>query len=182
MEKEKKEVSAKSNILEWVQSIVVSIVVVILIVTFIGRPMGVSGESMAPTFHNKDKVITTNLHGDLKYGDVVVIKRKDDTPLIKRVIAVENEKIDIDFETGEVSVNDVVLDEPYINEVTKNNYGTTFPALVPKGCVFVMGDNRNHSDDSRNPKIGMVNTKNVFGKVIFRIFPFDKIGPIKLEK
>lgn len=182
MEKEKKEVSAKSNIFEWVQSIVVSVIVVTLIVTFIGRPMGVSGDSMLPTFHAKDKIITTNIHGDLKYGDVVVIKRKNDVPLIKRVIAVENEKIDINFETGEVSVNDVVLDEPYINEVTKTNYGTTFPTLVPKGCVFVMGDNRNHSDDSRNPEVGMINTKNVFGKVIFRIFPLDRIGPIKLEK
>lgn len=175
----KKKNNAKKEILQWVQSLIVSVIVVALIVTFVGRPLNVEGISMLPTFSENDKIITTNLHGDLKRGDVVVIKRERDVPLIKRIIAVENDIIDINFETGEVSINGEILDEPYINEPTNTNRGMQFPATVPEGHVFVMGDNRNHSDDSRNSKIGMINTRNIFGKVIFRIFPFDKFGTIK---
>ncbi|WMJ23944.1 signal peptidase I [Paludicola sp. MB14-C6] len=177
--KDGEKTSVKQEVFQWVQSLVVSVVIVALIITFVGRVMDVKGESMLPTFHDGDRVITTNLYKDLKRGDVVVIKRKGDTPLIKRVIAVENEKIDINFKTGEVSVNGVILKEDYINEVTHSDLGTQLPATVPKGHVFVMGDNRNHSLDSRDPSVGMVDERNVFGKVIFRIYPFNKMGKVK---
>lgn len=173
--------NTKKEILSWVQSLVVSVIIVALIVTFIGRIVKVQGESMEPNFHGGDQVITTNIHGDLKYGDVVVIKRKDDKPIIKRIIATGGQTIDIDYETGDVKVDGEILDEPYINELTHNNLGAELPATVPKNHFFVMGDNRNHSGDSRSPSIGMIDERQIFGKVIFRIYPFDNFGTINKE-
>lgn len=174
-----KKTSVKQEVFQWVQSIVVSVIIVALIITFVGRVMDVKGESMLPTFNEGDRVITTNLHKAFKQGDIVVIKRKGDTSLIKRVIAAENDTIDINYQTGEVSVNNAILKEPYINELTFNDLGMKLPATVPKGHVFVMGDNRNHSLDSRDPSVGMVDERNVFGKVIFRIYPLKKMGKVK---
>lgn len=177
-EKEEK-YSVKSEILQWIKSLILSVIIIALIFTFVGRILSVKGSSMVPTFHEGDRIITTNLHGDLKYGDIVVIKRKNDTPLIKRIIAVGGDTVDIDFAAGEVKVNGNVLAEPYIYEPTYENHGVEFPTTVPDGHYFVMGDNRNYSDDSRNPKIGMISEKNIFGKVIFRLFPFNKMGTVK---
>lgn len=171
--------SLKREIISWAKTLLVSIVIVGLIITFVGRMMKVEGTSMEPTLHNSDRIITTNIHGDFKHGDIVVIKRKNDTSIVKRVIAVEGDTIDIDFETGSVFLNGMILDEPYINEATLRNVDFSGPATVPTDHVFVMGDNRNHSDDSRNSKIGMVDEKNIFGQVIFRVFPFDKFGKIE---
>lgn len=181
-EQNTKKVDVKKEIFQWIQSLIISVIIVALIFTFVGRVNTVRGSSMEPNFHEGDRIITTNLHGKLKYGDVVVIKRKDDTPLIKRIIGVEGDTIEVDPIKGEVKVNGKLLQEDYINEITYTNYGTTYPAVVPEGHYFVMGDNRNHSDDSRNPKIGMIDEKNIFGKVVFRLFPFNKIGAIKFKK
>lgn len=170
----------KGEIFQWIQSLVISVVLVALIVTFVGRVMTVKGESMIPTLHNNDKVLTTNIHKSLKHGDVVVIKRKNDDPLIKRVIAIEFQTVDINFQTGEVFVDGVLQDEPYIYETTKSEEGVKFPVSVPEGHVFVMGDNRNNSLDSRDPSVGMIDERNVFGKVLLRVFPFEDFG--KLDK
>lgn len=169
----------KREIFQWVQSLLVSVIAVGILFTFVGRPAPVDGISMEPTFQDGDLVITSPVYGELKRGDVVAIKRKRDTSLIKRVIAIEGDVIDINFRKGEVYVNDELLDEPYIAEPTTRSLGMDFPVTVPEGCVFVMGDNRNHSDDSRNPTIGMIDTRNVFGKVCFRVFPFKSFGFIK---
>ncbi len=174
-------INFKNEIFQWIKSLVISVIIIALIFTFVGRVLSVKGSSMVPTFHEGDRIITTNLHGDLKYGDVVVIKRKNDTPLIKRIIAVGGDTVDINIITGEVKVNNKVLEEPYINEMTHENHGVQYPVTVPEGHYFVMGDNRNYSDDSRNPKIGMIDEKNIFGKVIFRLFPFSKMGTIKFK-
>ena len=101
-------------------------------------------------------------------------------PIVKRVIATEGQTVDIDFSTGEVRVDGEVQDEPYINEPTLTNFddGLTYPVTVPEGCVFLMGDNRNHSSDSRYAPIGCVETDNILGKVILRIFPFSRIGRV----
>lgn len=175
----KEEFSLKKEIISWIKTLFFSIAIVLFIILFIGRMMKVDGASMEPTLHHNDRIITTNIHGAYQHGDIVVIKRKNDTSIVKRVIGIGGDKIDIDFETGSVYVNDVVLDEGYINEATVRNVDFQGPATVPDGHVFVMGDNRNHSDDSRNSKIGMIDEKNIFGKVIFRVFPFNKFGTIK---
>jgi signal peptidase I len=168
----------KQEIFQWVQCIVISVIIVALITTFIGRVLDVKGESMIPTFHEGDRVVTTKLYRKLKHGDVVVIKRTGDVPLIKRVIAVEGDTIDINYQTGDVIVNGEILKEPYINEPTFTDLGTQLPATVPDGHVFVMGDNRNNSLDSRDPSVGMVDERKVFGKVVFRIYPFNQIGKV----
>lgn len=178
LDQKDKKLAARQEILSWVQSIIISVVVVALVFTFIGRVVNVDGESMEPNFHDNDKIVTTNIHGDFQRGDVVVIKRKQGEPLIKRVIATAGQTIDINYETGVVTVDGTVIDEPYIAEPTNNNLGVELPATVPENCVFVMGDNRNHSDDSRNPNIGMINEKKIFGKVVFRLFPIDSFGTI----
>ena len=97
-------------------------------------------------------------------------------PIVKRVIATEGQTVDIDFDTGEVSVDSKVLDEPYISTPTQRDEGVSFPVTVPEGMAFVMGDNRMNSTDSRSEKIGMIDTRYILGKAVFRIYPFDRIG------
>ena len=122
-----------------------------------------------------------------KNGDIVVISRNIDNsvdeessaPIIKRIIATEGQTVDIDFEQGIVFVDGVALDEPYTRTPTNLKYDIEFPVLVDDGCVFVLGDNRNDSRDSRSSLIGnngMIDTRYILGKAVFRILPFDKIG------
>ncbi len=169
----------KKEIFSWVEVIVFTIIFMSIFMVVVFRMSPVDGSSMEPTLQDCDRIISTNIHGKYDYNDVVVIRRKDDTTLVKRIIALEGDKIDIDFDTGSVYVNDKLLSEPFINEITKKRKDFVGPTIVPDGHVFVMGDNRNHSDDSRLAKIGMIDKRNVLGKVIFRIFPLDKIGKIE---
>ena len=104
--------------------------------------------------------------------------REEGRNLIKRIIAVSGQTIDIDFETGEVTVDGEVLDEPYILERTHLDEGTEFPLTVPEGEVFVMGDNRNASRDSRSLSVGTVKEEYIVGRVLFRFFPFDRFGTV----
>lgn len=169
----------KKEIFSWIQTLVISLIIVSFIITFVGRMNKVDGISMEPTLHNNDRIITTNIHGAFDYNDVVVIRRKNDTSLVKRIIALPGDKIDIDFSSGSVYINDKLLDEPFINEPTNNPINFSGPVVVPEDHYFVMGDNRNHSDDSRDTKIGMIDKKNILGKVVFRVYPFNKIGKIE---
>lgn len=168
---------------EWIQCVVVALICCVLVFVFIARVIDVVGNSMVPTLEWYDKVIITRLAGDYERGDIVVL-RKDtfrDEPIVKRIIAVEGQTIDIDFENGIVYVDGVALDEPYVNELTyepEDFESYEHPLVIPEGCVFVMGDNRNNSTDSRRETIGCVDTRYIMGKVIFRILPFDKMGAI----
>ena len=102
----------------------------------------------------------------------------DEEPIVKRIIAEEGQTIDIDFETGEVWVDGELLDEPYINDLTTRYEGVDFPLTVPKNCIFVMGDNRLHSTDSRNPKIGCIDKRYVLGKALQIVLPFSRFGGV----
>ena len=150
---------------------------------------------MVPTLQNEDRLLVVNsiLYHDYRYGDIVVL-RKDTflkEPIVKRVIATEGQTVDIDFSTGSVYVDGQLLDEPYINEQTYLEEGTEFPLTVPEGSIFVMGDNRNHSSDSRDSRLGTVDTRYVIGKAVFLAFPgpdenrnhrdYSRIGLIKSE-
>lgn len=160
---------------EWTQALVGSVLTVVLVFTFLIRLIGVDGHSMVPTLQNGDRllVLSSLLDSDYKYGDIVVLREESflEEPIVKRVIATEGQTVDIDFEAGVVYVDGEALDEPYINEPTYMEEGTEFPLTVPEGCIFVMGDNRNHSSDSRDSRLGTVDTRCVLGKAVFLAFP-----------
>lgn len=155
----------------------VILAVVALLFVFVVRLVGVSGSSMYPTLVNKDYMLLLSnfISDDYKQGDIVVmtVPSYGREPLVKRVIATEGQTVDIDFTTGQVFVDDVLLEEDYISEPTWLDYadGLSYPVTVPEGCVFVMGDNRNNSTDSRYAPIGMVDTRRITGKVLCILIP-----------
>ncbi len=166
--------------LDWIQCIVSALVVCILVFTFAFRVVGVIGSSMVPTLEERDRLVISKLFYTPKRGDIVVLRKQEfkDEPLVKRVIATEGETIDIDFTEGIVYVDGVALDEPYVNALVHEPEDFTEPVTVPEGCVFVMGDNRNKSTDSRCAVIGCVDTRLILGKADFRLMPLNRIGRI----
>ena len=147
---------------------------------FVGRIIGVDGSSMYPTLHHTDKIITSNLFYTPENGDIVVVQtdKFGPDPIVKRIIATEGQTVDIDFLKGEVSVDGKVIDEPYIAEPTYLEGDVIFPQTVPEGCVFVLGDNRNASRDSRFESVGMVDIRELLGKASFRFMPINRLGVI----
>lgn len=164
---------------EWVESLMVAMLCVVLIFTFVGRTVIVDGPSMLPTLNDRDALVVTRLTGSPRPGDIVAVTKLSaiDRPLIKRVIAVGGQTIDIDGSTGDVYVDGELRDEPFINETITPDpyYDEVFPLEVPENGLFIMGDNRNNSWDSRS-SLGVVDEKNVLGKVVFRYLPLDNIG------
>ena len=178
IENKKDKANGESEALDWLQCIVSALIVCILLFTFVFRVIGVVGSSMVPTLENGDRLIVSKLFFEPKYGDIVVLRKREfkEQPIIKRVIATEGQTVDIDFEEGIVYVDDVALDEPYVNSLVHEPEDFTEPVTVPEGCVFVMGDNRNASTDSRYASIGCVDERLLLGKAYFRLFPFSKFG------
>lgn len=169
-----------SELFDWGEALLISLAAVILVFVFGVRIIGVEGNSMLPTLQDGNQLLVSNLFYTPEKGDVVILTKDSFmvSPIVKRVIATEGDTVDIDFSTGTVSVNGEVLEESYIAEPTTTQYDVTFPQTVPEGCIFVMGDNRNHSTDSRYGELGMVDTRYVIGKVLMRIFPFREIGTV----
>ena len=164
----KEEASLRRDIYDWVQCIVMAIIVCVLLFSFFVRLVDVVGISMNPTLEDGDKIIVSNLFYDPKPGDIIVFRKDEyrEEPLVKRIIAVEGQTVDIDF------------DEPYIAELTTDPIDFTGEITVPEGCVFVMGDNRNHSTDSRYSVIGCVDERCIMGKVYFTIYPLKNFGSV----
>ena len=163
------------DLYEWVQALVCSVLAVVLLFTFVVRLIGVDGHSMVPTLQDGDRLLVLNSlwDDDYQHGDIVVL-RKDtfmEEPIVKRVIATEGQTVDIDFAAGNVYVDGELLEEDYINEPTYVEEGTEFPLTVPEGSILVMGDNRNHSSDSRDSQLGTVDTRYVIGKAVVLAFP-----------
>lgn len=160
---------------EWVRALVSSVLAVVLVFAFAVRLIGVDGHSMVPTLQDGDRLAVTVglLSGKYKAGDVVVLRKQSfmDEPIVKRVIAVGGQTVDINFDEGSVSVDGRILNEPYINELTFRCDGTEFPLTVPEGSVFVMGDNRNHSNDSRDTRLGAVDTGYIIGRAVLLLYP-----------
>jgi signal peptidase I len=163
---------------EWTEALVTSLIIVVVIFTFFFRIVNVSGISMMDTIHDKDKVLLSGLFYEPEPGDVVVITRaaKMEKPLIKRVIAVGGQTLKIDYRTGAVYVDGNLLEEPYIKNPTVTRGDYEVPEVIPEGYVFVMGDNRQNSKDSRYAEVGLIDKRNILGKVQCIIFPFDRIG------
>ena len=165
---------------EWVQALVCSVLAVVLVFTFGARLIGVDGHSMVPTLQDGDRLLVLNsmLCGGYEPGNIVVLRKESflPTPIVKRVIAAEGQVVDIDFTTGKVYVDGEQLQEDYVNELTYRAEGTEFPLTVPEGCVFLMGDNRNDSRDSRDPLLGAVDTRNLIGRAVFLLVPGETAG------
>ena len=163
------------DLYEWVQALVCSVLAVVLLFTFVVRLIGVDGHSMVPTLQDGDRLLVLNSLWDdgYQYGDIVVLGKDTfmEEPIVKRVIATEGQTVDIDFAAGDVYVDGELLEEDYINEPTYVDEGTQFPLTVPEGSIFVMGDNRNHSSDSRSSDLGTVDTRYVIGRAVFLLFP-----------
>lgn len=171
----------RSEIYDWIQCVVVALVICVLLFSFFARLVDVIGASMYPTLEGGDKVLVSNLFYSPKQGDIIIF-RKDaykDEPLVKRVIAVEGQTVDIDFDMGIVYVDGEALDESYIADLTtRERYDFDGPVTVDEDCVFVLGDNRHNSTDSRYSVIGMIDERCIMGKVYFALYPLKNFGSV----
>ena len=162
---------------EWIQSLMSALIVCVILFLFVVRIIDVVGTSMYPTLLDGDKMVVSGLFYKPKNGDIVVLKKDEYNPdkaLVKRVIATEGQEVNIDFDTGEIWIDGVLLEEDYIAELTSNKLDFIGPKTVPDGCVFVLGDNRNMSIDSRKTELGMIDERLILGKVYMVIFPVGR--------
>ncbi|HHU84707.1 MAG TPA: signal peptidase I [Clostridiales bacterium] len=160
-------------IVEAVSSVAIAFVLFALMLAFLFRPVQVEGHSMNPTLVDGDWLVVSTGFYAPEYEDIVIVSREitDEEPLVKRVIGLPGDVIDIDFVSGVVTRNGEILQEDYIAELTKSQYDVEFPVTVPEYSVFVMGDNRNHSSDSRVGRIGMIEFERILGKAQLRLLP-----------
>lgn len=173
---------AVNEAFDWVEIFVFSAAFVIILFSFVLRMTIVQGASMEDTLIENEFVAVSDIYFTPKLGDIVVIHDKSNTvhnePLVKRVIATEGQTVDIDFSTWTVKVDGVVIDEPYI-KLADNRKLTSdweYPYVVPENHIFVMGDNRNNSADSRSTEVGPVDIRCIVGKAVFRVFPLNKFS------
>lgn len=193
---EKKEKNTLKDFGDLLETTLISCFSVIVIFSFLFRPVIIDGRSMNNTFNDADRVFMTSMFYKPKCGDVVIINQdkaylldeNDDVYsapglekcIVKRVIAVGGQTLDIDFNTGTVTRDGEVLDEKYVNGSTVvDEGGFSFPITVPDGYVFVMGDNREHSTDSRSTLVGLIPEDNVSGRVVAKYYPFSEFKIIK---
>lgn len=164
-----------SFIFDVVDSLKGAVIAAFMIFCLVFRVIGVEGTSMMPTLHDGDWVAVSGISMNIKKGDIVIITQpwERNVPIVKRVVAKGGDTVDIDFDIGEVFVNGEKLSEPYIDEPTTLSYDVQFPLTVPEGKVFVMGDNRGDSLDSRSSKIGCIDERYILGKVMIRLYPAE---------
>ena len=191
---ESKSIKIAKTIYDIVEMVVVALLITILIFMFVGRLTVVDGPSMMNTLHDKEVLVVSNMGYTPKQGDIVVFQQPDshvNGAIVKRVIATGGQTVDIDFDNwivyvdGEPLYSDIDGNpeiEPYVNYEDgrrMNEYDKDFPITVPEGELFLMGDNRNHSNDSRSTDIDTVDERYIFGRVLFRMGPLTKFGPVK---
>ena len=169
------------GVLEWYEALISAALVLVLVFSFFFRIIQVDGSSMVPTLVNGDKLIVWGAGYTPQRGDVVIVDSYTSygKPLVKRVIAKGGDTVSIDYATGTVAVNGEVLQEDYIAEPTYLGYDVQFPYTVPEGTVFVMGDNRNQSLDSRSTYVGCIDERDILGKVLVCFMPFTDFGVVK---
>ena len=153
------------------------IVVVVMVITFLFRTVGVEGESMMYTLKDKDRLVISNFLYTPAVGDIVVLNLPDkfNVPIIKRIIATEGQMLNITT-GGDVYVDGQKREESYVHDKTVRKNYNLYPLKVPQGCIFVMGDNRMHSADSRD--VGCVSVKNIVGRAILRVLPLNSLGTL----
>ena len=174
---------SRRELYDWIESLMVALIFCVILFSFVLRLINVSGPSMNPTLYEGNKMLVSDLFYKPKAGDVVVFKNVDDNneekALVKRVIATEGQEINIDFEHGIVYVDGQPLEEEYAAEPIHNKLDFIGPKTVPEGCVFVLGDNRNSSRDSRARSIGMVDERLIIGRVYAVVYTIDAIRWVK---
>ena len=174
-----KKPSFSASVVEFAEILVGALVTAVLVLTLICRTGVVSGTSMVPTMQNGDRYVISNLFYSPKQGDIVVFRpllEGEEELWIKRIIAVEGQTVYIDPETYLVSVDDKILDEPYLASPSTIPHTTENPITVPPGCVYVMGDNRGISHDSRYEDLGCLPVEQIAGRVILRFWPLSEFG------
>lgn len=193
---EKKDGGFLGDLMDLLESVIVSIFAVMLVFTFLFCTADVDGTSMVPTLADNDRLLVNRIDKDYEQGDILIIdsdkaRLLDESGniyeqeglkkrIVKRLIAKGGQQIDIDFSQGVVYVDGEALTEPYINNLTtRDNCAFTYPLTVPEGYVYVLGDNRSVSRDSRDEKVGLIPEKNIVGKVILRISPFSSFGKVR---
>lgn len=164
------------GIFDWVGAMVTALVVLVLLFTFLLRNVGVDGDSMLPTLQHGDRLLLTSLVDEYRPGDIVVVDRYTQKPLIKRVIAVAGDVVEIRLD-GTLMINGVERHESYIQGANVRR-DLDEPLTVPEGCLFILGDNRTISKDSRMNEVGCVSIKDVVGKVLYRLWPLSSIGSV----
>ncbi len=176
--------SLKLDLYFWLQALVMALIALILVFTFLGRVVGVDGDSMVPTLHDGDMILLQSAGYTPRQNDVIVLTKPFGPfrgPIVKRVIAVGGQTVEIDYAAGTVLVDGLPLEEPYLNEVMRapsDPHETISSAIVPEGCLFVMGDNRNHSSDSRDERLGVVDARYVLGRATAVLLPLSHAGAI----
>lgn len=174
-----KKSTVAESMFDWITSVVVAVIFLCVVFTFVVRPVRVDGDSMLPTLQDGNWLIVSAFDTNPEQGEIVIVTQPNKTakggPIVKRVIAVGGQTVDIDFDNGIVYVDGESLDEPYIREKTYRSFDVQFPLTVPEGYLFVMGDNRNNSLDSRSTRIGLIDERYVLGSCLFRAYPFGSI-------
>ncbi len=167
-------------LLDWFEAILMAVVLMFLVLVFAVRMVNVNGVSMEPTLYEGDQLIVLSAAYKPQHGDIVVVSGENTvgTPIVKRVIGLGGDEVDIDFETGEVSVNGEVLQEDYVSAPTTLAYDVQFPVTVPNGYLFLLGDNRPQSKDSRDSEIGFVDERDLLGEVVWQLFPIEHFGGV----
>ena len=177
--------NVKKDLFSWLQALVFALLILILCFTFFGRIISVDGSSMYPTLHHGDMLLLQCVGYTPTQGDIVVLTKdfgNVTSPIVKRIIATGGQTVRIDYEKGLVYVDEVPLEEPYINGLMQmppaSSYETITYSEVPEGSVFVMGDNRNASSDSRDVRLGVVDERYILGRAFFVLLPFGSFGSI----
>ena len=193
-EKTEEKLNWKQNLVLYMHDLSYMLVAIMILFLVFFRVIVVSGDSMMQTLIDGDYILlVSNLfYRQPEQGDIIVASKDsfdDGAAIIKRVIATEGQIVDIDFENGIVYVDGLPLEEDYINNLTTRSEGVPFPLIVEEGCIFVLGDNRDVSKDSRHPEIGLIDTRQILGKAIFLMLPgvdetteqrdFDRTGAIR---
>lgn len=180
-----------NELYEWIDCTVITVMVILLVFTFLFRQVKIDGGSMEPTLQNGERVVVSDMFYTPEYGDIVVISREiyDNVPIIKRIIATEGQWVDIyggavyvgDSKDTMKAVGSEFVGDLYTDAIVGNPdyYGYhEYPLQVPENHVFVLGDNRNVSLDSRTCVVGLIDQRQILGKALYRVYPFEKIGSV----